>query len=298
MDIREFRYIAEIGKTKHMMSAAQNLYISQPALHKTLRKVESELGMSLFFRRGNELWPTDTGEIVLKTAREVARLMGQMNNAIEATKDLKCGRVALGFPSIVGTLYLPEILIQFKAKYPGISLYTFEAGGRELTDRVVAQTLDMAIVMRPIYSSALNEVPLIKNQVVVAVSKDSPLASRQFVTLKDLADVPFNTFDASFNMCIQLVERFHAENITPTFAIQSASCQFLQSLSRRSGTPLILPRPLIDFYDDDSNSPLVKIPFQPAFPWELCLIFPKNTALSAACKAMISHIQESFLAIQ
>lgn len=59
MDLREMHYLLEIANTGHMTQAANNLFISQPALSKSLRKVENELGTELFYRDGNRLLPTD-----------------------------------------------------------------------------------------------------------------------------------------------------------------------------------------------------------------------------------------------
>ena len=55
MDLREMHYLLEIANTGHMTQAANNLFISQPALSKSLRKVENELGTELFYRDGNRL---------------------------------------------------------------------------------------------------------------------------------------------------------------------------------------------------------------------------------------------------
>ena len=88
MDIREMRYFIELARTKNMTKAAQNLYISQPALHKALRKVEAELDTTLFCRQGNEFLPTDTGTILLEKAQSVLGLVAQMEDSIAATKNL------------------------------------------------------------------------------------------------------------------------------------------------------------------------------------------------------------------
>ena len=82
MDIREMRYFTELAKTKNMTKAAQNLYISQPALHKALRKVEAELNTTLFYRQGNEFLPTDTGIILLENSKSILNLVAQMEDSI------------------------------------------------------------------------------------------------------------------------------------------------------------------------------------------------------------------------
>lgn len=290
MDIREMRYFIELARTKNMTRAAQNLYISQPALHKALRKVEAELDTTLFYRQGNEFLPTDTGTILLEKAQSVLGLVAQMEDSIAATKNLKLGKVHIGFPSVVGSMYLPDLFIQFQQTYPGISLHTTEAGGATLANMVTEGEIDMAIIMRPVYSDALNEIPIIKNQMVACVNKCHPWASRDYVTIRDFKDVPFVSFDENFNINTQLKERFKAENLHPNFAMTGSSSQFLYKYATHSNNILILPIPMIELYCNDD--PIKMIPFSPTFPWELCLIFRKNAFLSTASKALINFIQE------
>ena len=118
MDLREMHYLLEIANTGHMTQAANNLFISQPALSKSLRKVENELGTELFYRDGNRLLPTDTGRIVIEKSSEILQLAANMNDAVDSTKNLKRGKVTLGCPSIVASLYLSELLIEFQRIYP------------------------------------------------------------------------------------------------------------------------------------------------------------------------------------
>lgn len=92
MELRELKYIASIGKKQNMAQAAQELYISQQALYKSLRKIEDELGTTLFYRRENELLPTDTGQIVLEKSTKIFKYINQMHDEIAATKNLEQGK--------------------------------------------------------------------------------------------------------------------------------------------------------------------------------------------------------------
>lgn len=291
MELRELKYIAAIGQKQNMAQAAQELYISQQALYKSLRKIEDELGTTLFCRRENELLPTDTGQIVLEKSTKIFKYINQMHDEIAATKNLEQGKVCIGLPSVVASMYMPEPLIQFQKKYPNISLRTVETGGNALAGMVTAGTIDMAIIMRPVYMDTLNELPLIRNQVAAGISPSHPWAKRSFITIKDLENTPFITFDETFNMRAQLTERFNAEHIYPKIAFEGANCQFLSDLSALSDNILVLPRPIIEYY---AREPVVTLPFKPAFIWELTLVYPKNTFLSTASKALIRHIQEYF----
>ena len=195
MDLREMHYLLEIANTGHMTQAANNLFISQPALSKSLRKVENELGTELFYRDGNRLLPTDTGRIVIEKSSEILQLAANMNDAVDSTKNLKRGKVTLGCPSIVASLYLSELLIEFQRIYPEISFHLIEACGAELTRLTASGEIDLAIVMRPIYSDLLNEIPIVKNQIVACAGQSHPWFSKSYVTISDFRNMPFITFD-------------------------------------------------------------------------------------------------------
>lgn len=293
MDLREMRYIIELSKTKHMTQAANNLYISQPALYKSLRKIEAELETTLFYKHGNELCPTDTGKIVIEKAQTILKMASQMEDAITATKDLKQGEVNIGFTSVVGTMYLPELLIEFQKKYPGIKLHMTEEGGTRLADMVETGDIDMAIVLRPVHSEVLNEIPIVRDQLAVCVPENHPWFSKEYVTVKDFENVPFITFNENFNVYTQVMEHFQAANVHPLLAFAGADGQFIYKYALSSRHIAIMPKPMIELYCN--NDPIRIIPFSPSFPWELCLIFPKNTFLSSASKALITFIQEYLL---
>ena len=293
MDLREMRYIIELSKTKHMTHAANNLFISQPALYKSIRKVETELDTVLFYKRGNELLPTDTGKIVIENAQKILKMASQMEDSITAAKDLKQGEVRFGFTSVVGTMYLPELLVKFQEKYPGIDLHLIEEGGARLKDMTENGELDIAIVLRPVHSEHLNEIPIIRDQFAVCIPEGHPWYNRDEVTMEDFKNVPFITFNEQFSVYNLIMERFRAANTHPQMAFAGADGQFIYKYALASGHVAIMPKSMIELYCN--NDPIKIATFSPSFPWELCLIFPKNIFLSSASKAMITFMQEFLL---
>ena len=293
MDLREMRYIIELSKTKHMTHAANNLFISQPALYKSIRKVETELDTVLFYKRGNELLPTDTGKIVIENAQKILKMASQMEDSITAAKDLKQGEVRFGFTSVVGTMYLPELLVKFQEKYPGIDLHLIEEGGARLKDMTEKGELDIAIVLRPVHSEHLNEIPIIRDQFAVCIPEGHPWYDRDEVTMEDFKNVPFITFNEHFSVYNLIMERFRAANTHPQMAFAGADGQFIYKYALASGHVAIMPKSMIELYCN--NDPIKIATFSPSFPWELCLIFPKNIFLSSASKAMITFMQEFLL---
>lgn len=291
MDIREMNYIDTIAETKSMTKAAQKLHISQPALHKSLRKVEEEFHTSFFYRKGHESLPTDTGLIVLEYTRRILALQHEMQQKVQDTQTLKSGSVTIGFPAVVGTLYLPQALIDFQKEYPDIKLKTLEAGANKLSTLVENGTLDMAILVRPVPQQSLSEIPLLQNQVVAGVTQNHPWYGRSHISIEDFEAVSFNTFSTDFSIHTQLMNMFKEKNITPHVGFCGSSSEFLCQVSMLSNDILVLPRPIIESICKDR---MALIPFNPTFPWELSLAFRKNSYLSTSAKALIQHLQEYF----
>lgn len=293
MEIREMKYLIEISQQKNVTHAANNLLISQPALHKILRKVETELDAKLFYKNGRHIYPTEIGKIVIEKSHEILSLIEHMETQISDIKNLKTGKVIFGFPSVTASLYLTEKLIAFQNKYPGIRLCTKEDGGARLLSMLEDGSLDVAIAMRPIYSTSINEIPITNERVVVCVHQSHNWASKNYVTVQDFKNTAFVTFNEDFCINKQIHERFRYERITPEFLLTGVDTNFLYNYALSTNSVLILPEPIVQKYSQNDNVKL--IPFMPKFPWELSLIFPKNAYLSLATQTLITHMYTLFL---
>ncbi len=292
MDIRELQYIMEISRTKSITRAAHELFISQPALHKSLRKVEAELGTELFYKRGNELLPTEAGQVVLKYAREILTDMSSLKEDVAATRELKLGNVSIGLPSIVAAMFFAPILTTFKEKYPGIHVHSVEAGGVTLGEMVARERLDMAVIMRPVEFSTLNEIPIVRDHVAVGVMPTHPYANCSTISIDMLDGKEIVTFNDTFSVREKLDSRLRASDVHPLILWEGYNTGYLYSLARLSDSMLILPRPIIDVHN---TAGMRTILFDVDFPWELTLIFRKNTYLSVPAKTLIKYVQEFFL---
>ncbi|HPE16211.1 MAG TPA: LysR substrate-binding domain-containing protein [Oscillospiraceae bacterium] len=295
MDIRVLRYISEIAKTGSLTRAASNLYISQPALSKALKKAEEDLDCQIFRRNGTTLDLTDAGEVVLAHARLIIAQYEIMGESILDIKKLKTGHTSLGIPAIVSLLFFPPMIVEFRKRYPGIDLQIYEFGGVGLADRVIKGEIDVAIGMRPILRDELSEIPIFRNEVGLSMRKEHFLAGKEKIKIRDLENVPIVTFNKDFMAHVLLMERFHEAGFEPTADFLSIQCDIMMEMARLSNTVCILPKPILEYY----GHPDMKIAtFEPEFTWELCMIFRKNGYLSRATKTLIAFIQNQFSNIQ
>lgn len=156
MDIREIRYIIEIANTRNMTKAAANLFITQPALSKMLKKVELELGMPLFYREGNVMSPTEAGTLLVEHGTGISQIFDEMDSQLRDLKSMKRGRVILGVPPVIAAFDFPEIIMRFRKHFPNVAVEVHEYGARKLESMVLDGKMDIAISMHPVLSDDLS----------------------------------------------------------------------------------------------------------------------------------------------
>ncbi|MDD2234862.1 MAG: LysR family transcriptional regulator [Desulfitobacteriaceae bacterium] len=145
MNLNNANYILTILQEGSFSAAAQKLYISQPALSQTVKKVEKSLGTQIFTRIGNRLKLTYAGERYVQTARQILALENNLQNEINEINKENCGLLRFGIPIQMSYIVIPDILGEFQKKYPKVVLHIEEKGSSALIQMVADGELDIAL---------------------------------------------------------------------------------------------------------------------------------------------------------
>jgi len=191
MELRHLRAFEAAARLLHFRRAAEELHLAQPSLSTQIAALERELGTPLFDRVGRRVRLTAAGEELLPHARRILDAVAEARRAVAAHEGLEGGRVRVGAPPTVGTRLLPAALTLFHARYPGPEILLREEGTGELLALVEHGELDLAVVILPLVSPALEVTPLLEEDIVVAVGAQHRLAGATAVAMTDLADEPF-----------------------------------------------------------------------------------------------------------
>ena len=95
-------YVLEVYKERSFSKAAQNLFISQPSLSARIKKIEEELGTTLFDRSSCPLQLTESGRIYIEAAQEIAQIEQNVENHINSLNTLKTGHISIGDKVSIG----------------------------------------------------------------------------------------------------------------------------------------------------------------------------------------------------
>ena len=179
MNINKFKYVIAIAEFRNITKAAQSLYISQPALTKSLNLLEEELGVALFDRNTTPLQLTYAGEIFLDEAQKMLGIHEHLLEEMKNVATMNKSRLILGIPGERGSLWLPKLLPPFMAQYPEVELQVIEGTSRELETAMLNGTIDITLYTLPIYASGITFEIIADDPIVIATAKSDPFC-RQF----------------------------------------------------------------------------------------------------------------------
>lgn len=185
MDTLQISYFLKVAETEHMTNAAKELHVSQPALSRSLRLLEEELGLKLFDRVGRHLLLNDNGRRFYATAVQFAQ--GVENLCLSAWRDPQVNGT-LSILMRVDNLRVMQTITDFCMRYPNIHVRE-ESLGPEPTDTSSDFILD---AFNPLFAPVQpGWVGLCDEPYMLAVHSDSPLAHKGPVSLADAKDIPF-----------------------------------------------------------------------------------------------------------
>ncbi len=191
MELHQLTYFEAVARHLHFTRAAAELNVAQPSVSQQIRKLETELGATLFDRTRRGVALTDAGRLFLPRARAVLEQVDLARAEVHELSSLRRGTLRVGAPPSIGTHVFPGVLATFSRRYPGIALVFREGGSLTLTQRLVEGELDLAVVIQPIHHPALEMVPLLDERLCLAVPGGHRLAGHDAVELAALRDEPF-----------------------------------------------------------------------------------------------------------
>lgn len=138
-------YVMEVYKEQSFSKAAQNMYISQPALSAAIKKTENKIGAPLFERSTSPIQLTECGKEYIRTAKKILDLEDEFAYQIGKLQELKAGHLSLGGTYFYASFIFPPFIEQFRNKYPLVDMNFYEGSTRELEQKLFKGELDIVI---------------------------------------------------------------------------------------------------------------------------------------------------------
>ncbi|MFE0808010.1 LysR family transcriptional regulator [Streptomyces sp. NPDC058848] len=192
VDTRLLRYFAAVAEEGSVTRAAQRLFVSQPALTKQIRRLETALGTDLFVRSRNGVTLTGPGRVL---ADGVPALLAGWEAALRETRAVasRAARVLrVGFLASAANEATQPIIAEFSRRRPGWRAEMRQAAWSNPSAGLAGPDVDVALVRLPFPGQeALRVLPLFSEARCVALAGSHPLAARGTIAFHELRDEPF-----------------------------------------------------------------------------------------------------------
>jgi DNA-binding transcriptional LysR family regulator len=242
MELRQLAYVVAVAEEGSFTRAAAREHVAQPAVSAQVRRLEAELGQTLFARGPGPVTLTAAGEAVLPLARAALTAAAGVRTAADELAGLIRGRVAVGVVPSVGHR-LAGVLAAFHAEHPGVEITLAEDTSDALTAGVRAGRLDFALagVAGTAPLDGLEAATVSDERLVAAVAPGHRLAARRTVTLRALRDEALIALPPGTGGRTALERGFAALGLAPRVALEAGDPLVLMELARRGLGVAIVP---------------------------------------------------------
>ena len=194
IEIRHLRYFIAVAEELHFGRAARRLGIAQPPLSLQIQKLEAELGVALFERTSRRVQLTAAGETLLDEGRRALEGVRSATDAAVRAARGETGSLTIAFAASVMFLTLPRMIRNFREEFPGVRLELRELPTGQQIAALRTGELDIGFLREPPSDDVFVTETVIREQLVLALSKRHPLATRKWLRLIDVANEDFVLF--------------------------------------------------------------------------------------------------------
>ena len=189
MIIRQLNVFLTVCRTGSMTAAAEELYMTQPAVSQTIKELEEHYSTKLFDRFPRRLEITESGRMLRRSAEKLLNSLEEMEISIRETEN--DGPVRIGVNLSVGNALLTDYLHTFRKTHPKSEVRVVCTRGSVLERMLNEHELDFLLMEEPMHENDFLMDPFYDDRIVIVTRPDDPLLEEETHSLKDLAGKSF-----------------------------------------------------------------------------------------------------------
>ena len=295
MEIRVLRYFLAVAREGSITAAANTLHLTQPTLSRQLQDLEKELGQKLLVRGKYKVSLTPEGMILRKRAEEIVDMVEKTESEFQSIKDIVSGDIYIGCGETDSMKYVANVMKELQDEYPDIKFHIYSGNAEDVTEKLDKGLLDFGVLIQPIDLSKYDNLPLPDKDVWgVIAKKDSPLAQKDKVTLKDLVNVPLiasrqmsKKYSSQSGFLDWFGKEFEHLNIAATYNLV-----YNAAIMVNAGIGYAVTLDKLVNTSDTTN--LCFIPLSPRLESGLDIVWKKHQVFSPAAKIFLDRLQKKF----
>jgi len=187
MTLTELRYITAVARLRHFGKAAKACFVSQPTLSIAVKKLEDELGVTLFERSVSHITITPQGEQIIHQAQRVLEEADQIKLIAAHGKGQLTSPLRVGAIYTIGPYIFPQLIPALLKQSPDMPLQIEENYTANLSEQLKSGNLDAIIVALPFQEAGIEVLALYDEPFVIVLPSDHPFSQRKVIAPDELS---------------------------------------------------------------------------------------------------------------
>lgn len=293
ISIQHLRHVMALAEERSFRRAAATLHISQPALTKSIQKVEEYYGVTLFDRQPREVTPTAFGRLVVARAREVVGHLDSIKRDVDLLRGLEVGEVRVGAGPYPAEGILAICVHRLIQRHPGLRFQIHVDNWAELGEAVQRGDLDLFVadMTDALANEALETVELRREESVFFAGASHPLARERKITPAELARFPVAAPKAP-NWLMDWIGEVLGEPVEAADPIWTVECDDYALVKRIVAEGLCVsaaPRSIV--VEEISRGVLTGLDMDVPPLWSRTgIVFARNRLIPPAAEALVAEL--------
>jgi DNA-binding transcriptional LysR family regulator len=152
INLNSLRIFLEVANCKSFLEASNKLFITQPAVSRSISNLEADLNVTLFYRANKGIMLTPEGEVLLNYLNECKNLLESCGRVLESMNNSENGKIVIGVQSHIARNYLIPKMKDFREKHPNINIVLIDLSTNDLIESLEKRKIDLVIDSSPIES--------------------------------------------------------------------------------------------------------------------------------------------------
>lgn len=295
MEIRVLKYFLAVAQEGSITGAANSLHLTQPTLTRQLQDLEKELKQKLLIRGKHKVTLTAEGMILRKRAREIIDMVEKTEAEFQSISDTIQGDIYIGCGETDSMKYIAQIFKEIQEDYPNVKFHIQSGDAEDVTEKLDKGLLDFCLLIQPINIEKYDHITLpAKDTWGVIMRKDSKLAKKEYIELKDLKHLPLITSR-------QAIKKISSKNhFTDWFkgefdnlnTVGTSNLVYNAAIMVKAGIGYVIT--LDKLVNTSKESELCFRPLKPTLESNLDIVWKKYQVFSPAAKLFLNKLQEKF----
>ena len=294
--LTQLSYIVAVDTHKNFVKAAESVFVSQPTLSMQIKKMENDLGVTIFDRTKQPVMPTEIGEKIIAKAREILKHAEHINELIQDYNGILMGTINIGIIPSLASSFLPKFLPSFAAEFPDLTINIKELYTENILEELKKDKLDFGIVVTPVKDEKIIEKPLFYEEIRPYFNKNHFLLQKKKLTVQDLQCEDLwvlsegNCFRSQvLNLCSQTSDNNKTVS-SKNIHFDSNTIETLVRFVDKEGGYTFVPEMIYENFSEKKKKKLKSIngltPLR-----EVSLVHTRTYAKASAMQAFITHIK-------